>query len=274
MIQSNQRKLHKIASNTPTEYNLTKYKNYRNIYNSVIRASKKHYFKSYLKANEKNPKKTWETIKEAINSSKTTNKIYSILSNNVSLTNPTLIAEEFNNFFANIGESISNTINNTNLEPDDFIPPNPNPPSLDLGLTSPATVSQTIRNFESKTSLDINGLSTKLLKYIASEISIPLSHIFNLSIRQGIFPDKFKISRTVSIFKSGNNDLCDNYRPISLLSNLSKILEKHIAIQLTNHLELNNLLYEHQYGFQRHKSTEHNLTHLTNYVYRALNDKK
>jgi hypothetical protein len=165
-------------------------------------------------------------------------------------------------------------VNNTNLEPDDFIPPNPNPPSLDLGLTSPATVSQTIRNFESKTSLDINGLSTKLLKYIANEISIPLSHIFNLSIRQGIFPDKVKISRTVPIFKSGNNELCDNYRPISLLSSLSKILEKHIAIQLTNHLELNNLLYEHQYVFQRHKSTEHNLTHLTNYVYRALTNKK
>jgi hypothetical protein len=80
--------------------------------------------------------------------------------------------------------------------------------------------------------------------------------------------------RTVPIFKAGNSDLCDNYRPISLLSPISKILEKLIAIQLTNHLELNNLLYQHQYGFQRNKSTLHNLTHLTNYIYSALNDKK
>jgi hypothetical protein len=59
-----------------------------------------------------------------------------------------------------------------------------------------------------------------------------------------------------------------------MLSTLSKILEKHIAIQLTKHLELNNLLYEHQYGFQKNRSTEHNLTHLTNYIYSALNEKK
>ncbi len=60
----------------------------------------------------------------------------------------------------------------------------------------------------------------------------------------------------------------------SILPSLSKILEKLIAIQLTNHLELNNLIYEHQYGSQRNKSTLHNLTHLTNYIYSALNDKK
>ncbi len=78
----------------------------------------------------------------------------------------------------------------------------------------------------------------------------------------------------VPIFKTGNSELCNNYRPISLLSSLSKILEKIITTQLTNHLELNNLLYEHQYGFQRNKSTLHNLTHLTSYIYSSLNDIK
>ena len=67
---------------------------------------------------------------------------------------------------------------------------------------------------------------------------------------------------------------CDNYRPISLLSSISKILEKFIANQLLNHLEYNKLLYEHQYGFQRNKSTVHNLTHLTNFVSKELNEKK
>jgi hypothetical protein len=82
------------------------------------------------------------------------------------------------------------------------------------------------KNFESKSSLDVNGLSTKLLKTIANKISLPLSNIFNLSITQGVFPDKFKISRTVPVFKSGNSELCDSYMPISLLSTLSKMLEK------------------------------------------------
>jgi hypothetical protein len=184
------------------------------------------------------------------------------------------MAEEFNNFFSNIGSTISNTVNPTTLEPDDFIPPNPNPPSLEFSATSPSVIINIIKLLEPKNSMDLDGISTKLLKHVAIAISIPLSHIFNLSITDGIFPNKLKTSRTVPIFKSGNHCLCDNYRPISLLPSLSKVLEKFISIQLTNHLELNNLLYSHQYGFQRGKSTEHSLTHLINHIYSALNDKK
>jgi hypothetical protein len=65
-----------------------------------------------------------------------------------------------------------------------------------------------------------------------------------------------------------------NYRPISLLSTLSKLLEKIVCTQLVQHLEANNLLYLHQYGFQHGKSTEHNLIQLTNFIHSALNEKK
>jgi hypothetical protein len=253
---------------------MSNFRKYRNMYNTLVRASKKLYFTSTLKKHEKDPKKTWETLKDAMNSPKTNTTVECILVNNKLTNNPSEIAEEFNNFFSNIGESISNKINPTILDPTDFIPPNPSPPNFELGPTSPATIFETIKNFTSKSSTDIDGLSTKFLKQIAHVICIPLSHIFNLSLTQGIFPNKFKVSRTVPVFKAGDSEICDNYRPISLLSTLSKILEKHVSIQLTNHLELNNLLYEHQYGFQRGKSTEQNLIHLTNYIYNALNDKK
>ncbi len=66
--------------------------------------------------------------------------------------------------------------------------------------------------------------------------------------------------------------MCDNYRPISLIPTFSKILEKIVSIKLTNHLQINKLLYKHQYGFQRGLSTEHNLIHLTNYIGNALNN--
>jgi hypothetical protein len=80
--------------------------------------------------------------------------------------------------------------------------------------------------------------------------------------------------RTVPIFKAGSPLLCDNYRPISMLSTLSKLLEKIVCLQLVAHLEDNNILYEHQYGFQHGKSTEHNLIQLTNFLNSALNEKK
>jgi hypothetical protein len=209
-------------------------------------------------------KKTWDILKEAIKTKSNSSSIDSITINGRNITEKTSTANKFNSFFTTAGSRISETVNPTRLDPNNFIPPNPNPPLLELGHVSPAVIVTTIKAFISKASTDIDGLSTKLLKALAVEISQPLSHIFNLSITTSVFPNKFKTSRTVPIYKSGNSELCDNYHPISLLSSLSKILEKLIAVQLTNHLELNNLLYEHQYGFQRNKSTL--LTLLTTYI--------
>ena len=113
-----------------------------------------------------------------------------------------------------------------------------------------------------------------LIKQISTQIAVPLAHVFNLSLTSGIFPSKLKTSRTVPIHKAGRHDLCDNYRPISLLSTLSKILEKMVSLQLVNHLDINNLLYKHQYGFQKNKSTEHHLLQLSNFVSNALNENR
>ena len=73
-------------------------------------------------------------------------------------------------------------------------------------------------------------------------------------------------------YNAGDAKLCDNYRPISLVNTLSKILEKIVAIKLTNHLQINDLLYKHQYGFQKGKSTEHNLIQVVNFIANALNN--
>ena len=113
-----------------------------------------------------------------------------------------------------------------------------------------------------------------LIKRIINEINVPLAHIFNLSLSKGVFPEKLKTAKVVPIFKSGRKDLCDNYRPISLLSTLSKILEKIVSIQLTNHLDTSKLIYKHQYGFQKNKSTEHSLLHLSNFINTAINENK
>ena len=101
-----------------------------------------------------------------------------------------------------------------------------------------------------------------------------MAHTFNLSLDQGIFPEKLKECRIVPIFKSGDPKICDNYRPISLVNTLSKILEKIVTLKLTNHLQVNDLLYKHQYGFLRGKSTEHNLIHVVNYIANSLNNGK
>ncbi len=105
-------------------------------------------------------------------------------------------------------------------------------------------------------------------------ISVPLAHIYNLSLNNGKFPAKFKLSRAVPIFKSGSNLNVDNYRPISLVCTLSKLLEKMVATNLVNYLQINKILHPHQFGFQRNLSTEHNLIHVTNYISQTINHGK
>jgi hypothetical protein len=146
--------------------------------------------------------------------------------------------------------------------------------NLDLGTTNQVHICDIIKSLQPKNSCDIDGISTKLLQKLAIELSWPLAHIFNLSLTTGIFPSRLKASRTVPIFKAGRADLCDNYRSISLLSTLSKVLEKMVSVQLVNHLDRNKLLYEHQYGCQRNKSTEHSIVHALNFIGQAMNDNK
>jgi hypothetical protein len=111
-----------------------------------------------------------------------------------------------------------------------------------------------------------------MIKLIGPEIAPPLAHIFNLSLATGNFPTSLKQCRVIPIFKAGDHLECDNYRPISLLSSISKILEKIVAEKLLYHLTENDLLYKHQYGFLPNKSTEHNLLYLLDYITNALND--
>jgi hypothetical protein len=244
------------------------------MYNKIIRASKKLYFEKELQKSIKDPKKTWDILKEAININKPLSNVDRITVNDTKITDNKTMANEFNKFFTNIGVQISESVPPTEIQPEDYLTPMMNTPNLNLNGIGPNQVVDIIKLLSPKKSLDIDGISTYLISKIAHEVSVPLAHIFSLSIQEGIFPDRLKTSRTVPIFKAGNPELCDNYRPIALLSSLSKILEKIVSIQLVNHLDINKLIYKHQYGFQQNKSTEHNLIHAVNYIGEAFNEGK
>jgi len=264
--------LQKQSINNPSHENITKYKLYRNVFNSLVKASKKMHYHKQLSSNAKNPKKLWETLKEITTGTNTIHGIDKIQVNGETVTDKMKIAEEFNAFFTEVGKKISDSVEPVDSPPDDFL--TPDCPKLNLSTISQAELIDTINIMEPKSSTDIHGISMKLIKELRYQIALPLTHLFNLSITTGKFPSKLKTSKTIPIFKAGNPLLCDNYRPISLLSSLSKLLEKIISIKLVNHLEINHLLHNHQYGFQRNKSTVHHLLHLTNYVSEQLNSKK
>ena len=87
-------------------------------------------------------------------------------------------------------------------------------------------------------------------------ISKPLTVIINQCLKIGIFPNQLKIAKVVPIFKSGDDTLFTNYRPISLLPSTSKVVERVIFNQLYAYFETNGLFYGSQYGFRKRHSTE------------------
>jgi hypothetical protein len=242
----NKLNLHKLAVQIPTAEKVDKYKRYRNLYNKLLRANKKAFYCESLHRVKKNPKKTWELINDALNRPKMLPKIDKLKCNARTITEPTEIANAFNEFFSEASVKIANSVNPTNIEPERFLN-DALAPEFQLVRTSQAEIANIIQAFKCKMSTDIDGVSTNLLKAVASEISFPLSHIFNLSLSSGIFPDALKCIRVVPVHKQGDKENCDNYRPIALLSSISKILERFVATKLVNHLELNRLLSCNQF---------------------------
>ena len=97
--------------------------------------------------------------------------------------------------------------------------------------------------------------SARLLKDAAPVIVSSLTFIINLSIRSGIFPDDWKIAKVTPIYKDENKTNPNNYRPISVLSAVAKLIERIIFDQFYSYLAKHNLLTESQSGFRPQHST-------------------
>ena len=131
-----------------------------------------------------------------------------------------------------------------------------------------------ILQLKSNKSTGPNSIPTDIMHLIVDIISQPLSDIFNLSFAIGSFPDNLKIAKTIPIFKKGSKMDVSNYRPISLLSNINKILEKLMYARIYKFLIKYNCLYDLQFGFRRKHSTNHALINITEKIRGTLDNNK
>ena len=123
-------------------------------------------------------------------------------------------------------------------------------------------IKNVVTNLKTKCTVGFDSSSTKLIQQTIREITIPLRHIINQSFVTGVVPENLKVAKVIPIYKSGNKNVFNNYRPISILPALSKIMENIVCNRLVNYLEKYNILYKHQYGFRSKHSTIHPILHL------------
>ena len=218
-------------------------------------------------------KKTWKTINEKLRRNKVISELPStFLHDNLELTDPIVIANAFNTHFANIGKTLSSQIENSITSDKEFTQylNMPSLKSCKFKCVSQAEVMTAIDNIENKNSSGHDGISNKILKFIKFEISNSLALINNQMITTGIFPESFKTSKIVQLFKKGESPLLTNYRPISLLPTISKIFERIIHDQMYAYLNSNNLVAEQQYGFRKLHSAEYAAMNLINHVAKQM----
>ena len=261
----------------PTIDNINSYKEYRNIYNKLIRKAKQIYYKSALEMHKHDLKKSWQILRDAIRKKNDkTSLIEEIKVNNVYVNDDVGMAQSFNNHFTNVANNITNGINPSDKDCTEFLQDNDF--NFDFGNVYAVEIKNIVKEMKAKTSSDMFGVSNNFVKKTIDLLLDPLTHIFNLSLTTGKIPTFLKKAKVIPIYKLNQKDAdsksnMSNYRPISLLPIFSKILEKLVANRLSTFLKHNDILYKHQYGFQAKKSTLHPIIHFLNNINEASNQK-
>ena len=140
-------------------------------------------------------------------------------------------------FFTNIVVILAkNIVSPSNACYNDYLT-NYNEKSMFLSPVIDTEVIDIARSFKNKNSKDCHDMSMSLLKQIFSSVVKPIVHICNMSLTTGVFPDSMKTAKVIPLFRAGDKKSFSNYRPISILTQLSKILEKLFNNMLENFLE-------------------------------------
>ena len=119
-----------------------------------------------------------------------------------------------------------------------------------VGASVIKEISRIIASLKCKNSSGHDGISSKLLKSLQPALCLPISILINKSMETGQVPANMKIAKIMPIYKSKEKNNMGNYRPISLLPSVSKILEKAVHKRLYGFCETQNILYDNQYGFR------------------------
>ena len=222
-----------------------------------LNAAKKLFYDNEFNKFKGDMKKTWNTISSVLGRK----KMKSVFPNKMKTENgsefagKTNIANEFNKLFTDNNSEDDNLNNTNNINFASFLRMNINS-NFRFQAISLDSLESIVKNLQPKHSFGYDELSPLTFKNIFTCIKQPLLKLINLSLLNGIFPNKLKLAKVVPVFKKNEANQISNYRPISLLPTFSKIFEKVAFSQMYEYLTENNILFNSQHGFRSNHSTE------------------
>ena len=245
-------RLYKKLKITNSPFDTEKYITYRNKLKTIIGKAKRNYYIEKFKSLQGNLQDTWHLLGTLVKKNKTAKDdiAESYNDNGKLITDKIEISNRFNDYFSDVGINLASKIPSTAINISKFLKRS-YLHSFSLYYTDAEEIRKVVSNFENKMSSGYDNIPVSIMKSTIIHIAEPLSKIINCSISTGKFPDKLKIAKVCPVFKSGDKEHFENYRPISILPSFSKVFEKIIHIRLVNYLESKNILPDNQYGFRK-----------------------
>lgn len=255
-------KMKKHLKNNSNIKKVDEYKNYRNNLNKLITKTKNDYYKQKINENIQDVGKIYKIVSDVTNqNNQKESVIEKIKSGGKTIVNEKEMSNFCNDYFINIGINMLNTIKDTkeqiNIQYNSLS-------SMYLKPVENDEILEHIHSLKNKCASGYDHISTKTIKHLYRYIVEPLKHIINRTFKTTLVPIQFKTSIVTPIHKAGSRNEISNYRPISVLSNLSKIFEKCLKKRLTDFLNINNIISKNQFGFQNGKSTEDAMYQMVN----------
>ena len=245
-------------------------RSYRRIYRRVLRAAKALTIQNRLENATCKQKTAWQILNQERGKIKQTGGSIELLEEGKIISDDAEVARTLNEKFVHTVESLVSGATPTA----DTAQYPVNQRSMFLNPVTTEEMISIVRGLKNKVSAGHDEVPLYVFKRCAQHIVEPLCTLVNSSFEEGTFPNALKIARVVPLFKGGEKNNWSNYRPVSVLSSLSKIFEVALAKRLYSFLEDSGILSSHQHGFQKKRSTVTAVAQFLNEIHAAWEDKK
>ena len=273
-IRKLRNKFYKLKKNYPTvQYYKDQFKYYKYLLIKDLISEKTKFHSQQISNVLLEPRKLWQTMNEIMTGKKKTSGTNNIILSldNVIYDDPTDVSDIINEFFSSVGVNIRKNIPLNHK----YVSPTKLPTyAQKFNKFEPTTVEEIesiINNLNNNSSGGYDNIKAKFMKLNVTFFKTMLSKHINLAFETGKFPDSLKIRIVTAIFKNGDSKEVGNYRPITVLSLISKIYEICMKTRLDSFLTDNKIIHPLQFGFIKNCSTVSAISHLTDKIIASLN---
>lgn len=238
------------------------YRELKQQYRKIIEELTREENSKYIIEADNKIKATWKLIKQEVPGK---------INQKRTEVETSLTSDDLNSFFSKVGIYDGNT---SKEDPISIVKGTNKHSSMFLYQTNKDEVEQTIKRLKNKHTRDVYGTSPYVLKRVNTQVSGYLSHVINRCIDEGIFPTELKNSKVVPVFKKGDKDSEENYRPISIIPTIAKVFEAILAKRIRNYLLKEKAFTNDQHGYLPGRSTTTALRQMISQIHEAFDGRE